>query len=800
MITSIELQVISKILTTEDSQELNTLCGYDSSYYSVFKSHIEFILDHYNRYGDPPDVFTFQAQFPDITLVAVSEPLEYLQNELKKNKQHIILLETFNKLKDLGSGDISEAWQYLSNQCEAASKLDDSHPVDIVKEAEERSNRLIEFNNQSRIPTGFKEIDKLMYGGLSTIEELVLIIARTNTGKAQPLWSKVLTPGGWKTMGDIELGDVVVGKHNDNGRVIKIFPQGIKDYYRVHFDDNTYVECCDDHLWEVLDSKRRQRSNSNYGNHLVLTTKQLRNSLDKRYSVDISQPINFDTSFDETAELDPYLLGVLLGDGGFRDGGIVLSTESEDIWHQIDPVLVRYNLCRGGADNYRIVKSKNAQSNYIIDKLKEYGLMGKCSSDKFIPKMYLTAPVHIRQRLLSGLVDTDGYISKNSKQVWEFDTSSEQLALDFANLARSLGVKVKMFDRQPSYYITNGIKHKGKGTRHLVCRSEFNPFIVTYKASKYTYRTTPYKRSMPKRHAKFIQSIEYIGKTECQCILLDNISHTYITDNYTVTHNSWFCIKIMESAQANGFPVLYYSPEMQSSYIGARFDTWRKHFKNSELYQGKYTDEYKDYIHRLSLEGTSAYVLEDKDMPSGSVSPANLRTLVQKYKIKLLVIDGLDYLTDSRRSDNDYVKYKNLCLDLFKLSKEFGCAVVVAAQANRETRETKDDKGEPFPSLYNVAGSDHPGRICTQAFALRQIFDKHVLDIRLEKSRSANNQRPVLSYSWDPNTGTMEYIPDDDTDPDTPSSTISIPAVNKTITISTEIVHEEEFDDGSVEF
>ena len=446
MITSIELQVISKIITTEDPQELNILCGYDSSYYSVFKSHIEFILDHYNRYGDTPDVFTFQSQFPDVTLVSVSEPLEYLQNELKKNKQHIILLETFNKLKDLGSGDISEAWQYLSNQCEAASKLDDSHPVDIVKEAEERSNRLIEFNNQSRIPTGFKEIDKLMYGGLSTIEELVLIIARTNVGK------------------------------------------------------------------------------------------------------------------------------------------------------------------------------------------------------------------------------------------------------------------------------------------------------------------------------------------------------------------SWFCVKMMESAQANGFPVLYYSPEMQSSYIGARFDTWRKHFKNSELYQGKYTDEYKDYIHKLSLEGTSAYVLEDKDMPSGSVSPANLRTLVQKYKIKLLVIDGLDYLTDSRRSDNDYVKYKNLCLDLFKLSKEFGCAVVVAAQANRETRETKDDKGEPFPSLYNVAGSDHPGRICTQAFALRQIFDKHVLDVRLEKSRSANNQRPVLSYSWDPNTGTMEYIPDDDIDAKTPSSTISIPAVNKTITISTEIVHEDEFDDGSVEF
>lgn len=450
MITSIELQVISRILTTEDPEELNTLCGYDGSYYSVFKHHIEFILDHYQKYNDVPDVFTFQSQFPDITLVSVSEPIEYLVEELKKNKQHIILLETFNKLKDLGSGDVSDAWLYLSNQCEIANRLDSTRPVDIIKDAQERSDKVIEFNNQSRIPTGFAEIDKLMYGGLSTVEELLLIIARTNTGK------------------------------------------------------------------------------------------------------------------------------------------------------------------------------------------------------------------------------------------------------------------------------------------------------------------------------------------------------------------SWVCVKMMESAQKHGFPVLYYSPEMQSSFIGTRFDTWRNHFQNSQLYQGKYTDDYRDYIHKLSQESTSAYVLEDKDMPSGAVSPANLRTLVQKYKIKLLIIDGLDYLSDNHKSDTDYVKYKNLCLDLFKISKEFGCAVVVAAQANRETRESKDEKGEPFPSLYNVAGSDHPGRICTQAFSLRQIFDKHVLDIRLEKSRIANNQKPVLSYSWDPNTGTMEYLPDDETNDAIAEASKRrpvIPGSDSKIDTHADMIDDDDFDDDtSVEF
>ena len=410
MIASIELQVISKILTTDNEIELNTLCGYDSSYYSVFKPQIEFILDHKDTYGDVPDVFTFQAEFPDITLVQVSESLRYLSSKLRENKQHIILLETFNKLKDLGSEDVKDAWTYIANQCERAEQLNPVQPLDLIKDAKLRSDQVQEFGKQSRIPTGFPEIDKLMYGGLSTVEELLLLVARTNTGK------------------------------------------------------------------------------------------------------------------------------------------------------------------------------------------------------------------------------------------------------------------------------------------------------------------------------------------------------------------SWVCTRMMESAQKHGFPVAYYSPEMQGSFLGTRFDTWRGHFKNSNLYQGQYSDEYLAYIDSLPQEETSAYIIEDKDMPDG-VGVRGLSEFVRKHGIRLLIIDGLAYMVDDQKSDRDHEKYKHICTGLFTMSKNYGCAVVVAVQANRDTKESKDDKGEPFPNLYNVEGSDHPGRICTQAFALRQIFDKHVLDIRLEKSRMANNQKPVVSYAWDVNNGNCQYLPGDASDP-----------------------------------
>lgn len=404
MIESIELQIISKILTSDDEVLVNDLCSFDESYYAVFQDQISFILSHRETYGNIPDIFTFQSQFRGFKVVQVDESPEYLFAEIKKNKRLILLRETFNKLKDLGSGDVDDAWEYLSNQCDESAKLLDSNPMDIIKQAKERSDKIIEYSKQARIPTGFEEIDKLMYGGLSTIEELLLLVARTNTGK------------------------------------------------------------------------------------------------------------------------------------------------------------------------------------------------------------------------------------------------------------------------------------------------------------------------------------------------------------------SWVCTRMMEAAQKAGFPVAYYSPEMQSAYLATRFDTWRGHYQNSNLYRGQYNDPYVQYIKDLPNSSTSAFIIEDKDMPGG-VSVRHLEPFIKKNGIKLLIIDGISYMEDDERSKSDYDKYQHICRALFKLSKKYGCAVVVSVQANRETKESKDEKGVPFPNIYNIEGSDHPARIATQVFSLRQIFDKHVLDIRLEKTRMANNENPVLSYSWDVNTGNMQYLP-----------------------------------------
>lgn len=185
---SIELQVISYMITvgTDENrrQVAEKLLSFDDSYYGVFQSHIRFIRKHYEQYNSFPDVFTFQSTFHDFEPIIVNEPVDMLTQELTKNKQHIILIETFNKLKDLGENDVTDAWKYIDMQSRRVQELNSSEPMDIIHEVEKRSQQVLDFNKQARIPTGFDEIDKLMYGGLSTVEELVLLLARTNSGKS----------------------------------------------------------------------------------------------------------------------------------------------------------------------------------------------------------------------------------------------------------------------------------------------------------------------------------------------------------------------------------------------------------------------------------------------------------------------------------------------------------------------------------------------------------------------------------------------------------------------------------------
>ena len=78
--------------------------------------------------------------------------------------------------------------------------------------------------------------------------KVIICKSPPGTGKAQPLDALLLTPIGWKQMGDVKVGDLVYSENGKPAQVLGVYPQGEQDVYKITFSDGTSTECSKDHL------------------------------------------------------------------------------------------------------------------------------------------------------------------------------------------------------------------------------------------------------------------------------------------------------------------------------------------------------------------------------------------------------------------------------------------------------------------------------------------------------------------------------------------------------------------------
>lgn len=364
--------------------------------------------------------------------------------------------------------------------------------------------------------------------------KLLKINAVSGAGKAQPLSEKILTPDGWKTMNCLEIGDKVIGSDGKSKTIIGTYPQGIRQIFKVSFIDGTSVLCDKDHLWTV----HRNRYTETKTTQEMIDSWIEKKRLDKRYntyssefnySIDLVKPIEYSEQ-EEKLLINPYLLGLLLGDGGFSGNVIGFTNSSEEIINKVKNLLHKDDkLELNKKITYRIsAKEKWKKSNTKLALIK-YGIDGKLSSEKHIPKEYLYADIESRKQLLQGLIDSDGYV-KNG-QLIEYSTSSEQLANDFLELARSLGMNVSCKSRIPKY---------------------------TYKNEKLLGKKNYRIRHLVSKKTKSIVSIEYSHDEEAKCIKIDAEDSLYVTNGFNLTHNTSTLIEIAKSLNShNGLYMAY---------------------------------------------------------------------------------------------------------------------------------------------------------------------------------------------------------------------------------------------------
>lgn len=365
---------------------------------------------------------------------------------------------------------------------------------------------------------------------------MIMVDGVAGSAKAQPLSERIPTPNGWKTMGDLKVGDTVFSVDGLETLITGIFPQGIKKINKVSFSDGTFTRCCDDHLWNT--STYNDRNKWNYkrinGKKMATTkidpiyktvnTNDIKNTLYHLGRVNhmipiVTSPVQYNVT--QNLPLDPYTMGLLLGDGCFRTTPIRISS--------IDEEIITF-LSNQYGENFKYLSGCDYRISKIKDIIINLGLYDLYSHEKFIPEIYKTSSINDRISILQGLLDSDGSCSKKGSVT--YTTTSSQLAQDVVEVVNSLGGIAHSSER---ISFLKNIQHKNYYKLTINLPDTIIPFRLTRKNKNYT----PNTKYSPKRYIKDVSSV---GEEECVCIMVDNPSHLYLTNNYIVTHNTYVSV------------------------------------------------------------------------------------------------------------------------------------------------------------------------------------------------------------------------------------------------------------------
>ena len=330
---------------------------------------------------------------------------------------------------------------------------------------------------------------------------------------------------------DINIGDEIFDSDGLLTKVVNKKHYNDQIQYKVVLKDGRSLICGAGHLWGIMDNK---------GKYKVLELREIlkdykkvsENRIDYKYFVPYTKPLQYDT---KELPIDPYFLGLWLGDGNSHNIGI--TTIDEEIKSYVEKIAVINKL------NINVyLNSKNTCPTYILNNdRKSFELRNTFNklnlfNNKHIPEIYFEASVDQRLELLRGLLDTDGSIQKRGNI--EFSNSNENIIKGIERLLKSLGIRYTISERIPSYKHKNELKN-GKLTYRVNIISSLDIFKLTRKRERLNHNLSSYSKGNREKVA--IADIQELGVKPSVCIAVDNESKLFVAgDDYIVTHNSYW--------------------------------------------------------------------------------------------------------------------------------------------------------------------------------------------------------------------------------------------------------------------
>ena len=374
--------------------------------------------------------------------------------------------------------------------------------------------------------------------------------------------TKVVTPFGYRRIGELKAGDIISGTDGGMQRVVYRKDHGKLPAYKLKFVDGSEVVASYDHLWNIRKTCYRSKKRILNGlslsdDYRVWTTQMIVDHLtnlkngevkNSKLLIPLCEPVKFTRAcgnrrYKPTSS--PYVIGAILGDGCITDN---IKAGSYDATLCSADIGIVEEFENAGIDmsNYA-QKENNAACDYRIkdeelrNDLDGLNLYGHNAFSKFIPDYYKFGTLETRWAILQGLMDTDGTVDKRGHCV--FATVSEQLAKDVKFLVNSLG-GLATINKHEGHYVKDGIRIEASDYYSVYIR--INHSERMFRLSRKKELCTAYNGGVSELGRRIVD-FEYVGELECCCIAVNNTNSLFMVEDFIVTHNSKSFSSLMEA-------------------------------------------------------------------------------------------------------------------------------------------------------------------------------------------------------------------------------------------------------------
>ena len=522
------------------------------------------------------------------------------------------------------------------------------------------------------VPTGFTELDELTNG--LHAGQMIVIAARPGMGKALALDTPLPTPTGWTTMGEVRVGDELLGADGRPTRVLATTGVMVeRPCYEVEFSDGTIIVADAQHQWltetgvsgnsaQTGGAVGSQRDGVQCSFAAVRTTEEIAGTLRCQTA---GRRLNHSMANARALQLQeadlpvaPYALGAWLGSGA----GVSASID--------------------GADPEIIMQIEGEGATAASTILCLDGMIG----EKHIPTEYLRGSEPQRRALLAGLLDMAGTVT--AVGAVEVSIGSRGLAEDVYELVVSLG-----YDCRPA------TDRAGGGVPVASAA-----FVLSFSVVDEVF-WLPRKMLLHKEHRgspetgrsgrRLITAVRPVASVPVRCVEVNNDAHMYLAGRSMVpTHNSTLGLDFLRSCSIkNRRASVVFSLEMSKSEIVMRLLSAEAKIKLSDMRSGRMSDDdWTRLARRMSEISEAPLYIDDSPNLTMMEIRAKARRLKQKANLQLVVIDYLQLMTSGKKVESRQQEVSEFSRNLKLLAKELEVPVVAMSQLNRGPEQRTDKK------------------------------------------------------------------------------------------------------------